>query len=152
MNLIPYNEVFYEELVGMYYSMCKEVYHNRIIGNKQNYYREVDRWSLDSTQDIILAVSNSRIVGFSKSSIAMNSGLYEPHYFTELIYIIPEKRKSRALKLLADNILTYGDELGMANVMGVRIDNGFSESLSKYMKKKYTVKDTFTTLEKRNNK
>lgn len=152
MKLLGNNQVFYEELVNMYYDMCVEVYSDRIIGNKQNYYREVDKWSLDDTQDIILVVNDKEVIGFSKSAVALNKGLYEPHYFTELIYIKPSYRKSRALKMLADNILMLGDELKMTNVMGVRIENGFAKSLSKYMKKKYTVKDTFLTLEKRNTK
>lgn len=146
MTLLPYNEVFYEELVNMFYDMTKEVYPHKVIGNKQNFYRQVDIWTTDGGFDIILAISNKQVVGFSKSYVDYHSGLYDPDYYTELLYVIPEKRNSKALYKLANNISEYAKGLNIDNVINARIDNGFSEIIKKH----YNTVSSFIKLEQRN--
>lgn len=146
MNLIPYNEVFYEELVGMYYEMTKEVYPHKIIGNKQNFYRQVDMWTTDGGFDIVLAIANKQVVGFSKSYVDYHSGLYEPDYYTELLYVKPDKRRSKALYALANSISKLAKDNNIDNVINARIDNGFSESIKKH----YNTVSSFIKLEQRN--
>ena len=154
MKLLPYNQVFYEDVVEMFYDMTKEIYPDRTIGFKQNFYRDVDKWSLDANVDVVMVVSDKDVIGFSKSFVDDNRGLTEPHYYTELTYIKPEYRKSRATFMLIDNIDKYANEMNVANVMHVRIDNGWSDTLTKYLKKparNNTVDSSFVTITKRIN-
>ena len=153
MKLLAYSPEFFEDIVGMFYDMTKEIYKGRRIGYKQAFYRDVDEWTSKHDVDVILVVSDKDVIGFSKSFVSNNSGLYEPHYFTDYIYIKPEYRNTKAITLLSNNILEYGDELKMANIMNVRTENGFDKSLRKYMSKQktsYNITDSFITLEKRN--
>jgi hypothetical protein len=102
--------------------------------------------TIDVGFDIVLAISNKQVVGFSKSYIDYHSGLYEPDYYTELLYIKPDKRGSKALYALANNISEYAKEKQMDNVINARIDNGFSESIKKH----YNTISSFIKLEQRN--
>jgi len=146
MNIINYNQVFFEDLVDMYYEMTKEIYSHKHIGNKQMFYREIDRITNDNQYHIVLAVSNGKVVGFSKSYIDYHSGLYSPDYYTELLYVKPSNRGSKALYMLAKNIDLYAKENGLDNVINARIDNGFSETIKKH----YNTISSFEKLEQRN--
>ena len=146
MKLIPYNQAFYEDVVNMYYDMTKEVYPHKHLGNKQLFYREIDRISNDNHSHIVLAVSGGKIVGFSKSYVDFHAGLYTPDYYTELLYVKPSNRGSKALYVLAKNIESVAKENGLDNVINARIDNGFSETIKKH----YNTVSSFIRLEKRN--
>lgn len=145
MDLLRYDEVFFEDVVGMYFDMTKEIYPHKRIGNKQNFYREVDSWTLNGS-DLTLVISKGDVVGFSKSFVDYHHGLWEPDYHTELLYIKPDYRKTRALSVLANDIVRLAKSNGLDNSINARVDNGFAELIKKH----YNTISSFIKLEKRN--
>lgn len=121
----------YKEVVDMYYEFTKEVYPNRKIGPKYFFYKKVSEWINDS-KDIILAIHNEGIVGFTLAFIDDTSGITEPIYFGEIAFVRPEHRKTRAGYLLYKNVSNYAKEKELTLVANGLATNGVSDMIEKH--------------------
>ena len=148
MKLIKYSEVFYEDVVNLYYAMTIEMNPTKIIGFKKNFYDVVSSWG--HNVDIVLAIDGMRVVGFSMSYVNSNKGLVENDYFTELIYIKPENRGSRMFYMLMDNLAKYAEDLGLDHTSMSNSKNGLDKMLLKHgAKKGYNMEHTHSRIIKR---
>ena len=133
----------FEELVNMYYDFTVEIYPHRKISPKYFFYKAVGEW-INSRKDIILAVKDDIIVGFTLAYKDDNGGVTEPIYFGEIAYIKPEYRKTRAAYLMYHNIVSYATEQKL-----ILVANGLATTgVSKMIKKHFDCKEMFVNFEK----
>lgn len=130
----------YEELVDMFYEFTSEVYSNRKIGSKYFFYRAVQEW-INDKKDIVVAVNNDTIVGFTLAYVDDLRGITEPVYQGDICYVREEYRNTRAAYMLYKNVYNYGKELGLIINSNGRISNGIDKMVMKHFKAsaKFTI-------------
>ena len=151
MRLIPFSLEFYEDLVDMHYAFITEVYGDkRRINSKYFFHKEVQSW-IDNRREIVLAVSNCKVIGYSLSYITDLSGLTEPVYKGEYVYVVKDARKSRAAYLLYNNITQRAKDLNMNVSGGGRAINGADKMLEKHFGDGSGQERMFSTYERKHN-
>lgn len=121
----------YEELVDMHYEFTKEVYPDRKLGYRYSFYMIVNDW-IEKKHDIVLAVKDDNICGFTMSYVDYVDGLTEPVYRGEIAYVKPEYRKTRVGHMLYSNVVRYAEELELKLVSMSRIENGIDKMVIKH--------------------
>ena len=133
----------YEEVVDMYYNFMKEVYPERIIGERYFFYKEVMSW-INNSRNVILVKKGSITVGFSMAYLDQNSGLTEAVYNGVIAYVKPEYRKTRAAYLLYKNMSDVAEENNLTVVANGLVTNGVSDMISKH----FDCKEMFINFER----
>lgn len=135
----------YEEVVGMYYCLVKELFGDkREISPKYFFYKQVQNW-INSGNDIVVSYSDNCVTGFSMCFKEEFFGLTEPYYNCEYCYVKPEYRKTRAAYILYNNAYEYSKELGMNIVASGRVNNGVDKMIGKH----FDLDKRFITFERR---
>lgn len=142
MKIEKFTLEHYEELVDMYYEFTKEVYPDRKIGFKYSFYLAISEW-INKKHDIVLAMNNDTVCGFSMCYVDEVDGLTEPMYRAEIAYVKPKYRRGRAAYMLYNNAYKYSKDIDMKIITLSRISNG----TDKMVEDKFNLTKTYTMYE-----
>ena len=106
VEIRPYQESDFEEVVNMYREILLEVYPNHTVKPLQYMAKLVLAW-IDFNYDIMVTHNYGEITGFSLGIVDSMGGVVEDYYLCEIIYVKPEHRKGRSAYLHYHTMIEY---------------------------------------------
>ena len=94
----------YVEVTKMFIDFLTESYPDRSVTSEISCYKLVMSW-FEQNSDIVLAIKDSTIIGFTLAYIDTNGGTLSAVYRAEIAYVKPEFRYTRAAYLLMINVI-----------------------------------------------
>lgn len=112
MKLRPAKLIDFTEIVSMYKALIEAVYEDMKTGEDIFFYGVVIDWYKSGKDLTVCESKDGEIVGFTLAYLE-DIAVVEPYYYGDIAYIKPEFRKTRAAYLMYNNVVNYGQSLGL---------------------------------------